>query len=136
MENATKALLIAAAILIVIVLISLGVYVLTMGQNAMESVNMNEQEMYAFNSKFTGYEGTQRGSQINSLRQAVITSNQAAADEGATDTKGITLYYGNTVLVSADGTAITNTGINTGSYYSVTLEYQNGLVHKITVSDS
>ena len=36
MENATKALLIAAAVLIVIIIISLGVYVVGMGKDQMQ----------------------------------------------------------------------------------------------------
>ena len=47
MENATKALLIAAAVLIAIIIISLGVYVVTLAQNQMKGAEtgLNEVEI-------------------------------------------------------------------------------------------
>ena len=135
MENATKALLIAAAILIAIVLISIGVFVIRQGQQAVDSVNMSETEMLAFNSKFTSYEGKQRGSQVNALAQAVLSNNVAAAAEGATSTKGITMS-GKGTDITPDGTTKTDTTAdNTGAYYTVSITYVNGLVHTITVGD-
>ena len=132
MENATKALLIAAAILIAIVLISLGVFVLNMGQETVNSINMNETEIMAFNSKFTPYEGKQRGSQVNALAQTVLTNNQAAKDEGSSATKGVEVT-GN-ITIKPDGSTTSFTRLNTGTYYTVSIEYANGLVHKITIS--
>lgn len=132
MENATKALLIAAAILIAIVLISLGVYVLSMGQESINSVNMSEQEIMAFNSKFTNYEGKQRGSQVNALAQTVLTNNQAAKDEGSTTSKGVAMS--GSINIAADGSTTSYNKVPTGSYYTVSFTYQDGLVHTITVS--
>ena len=57
MENASKALLIAGAILIVILLISLGIYIYSQAQQTINSVNMDEQQITAFNNKFAQYEG-------------------------------------------------------------------------------
>ena len=45
MENATKALLIAAAILVAIIIISLGLAVVRQGQEAISSADMSEAEM-------------------------------------------------------------------------------------------
>ena len=66
MENATKALLIAAAVLVAILIISLGLVVYNM---AAESVNNNSslsaQEIQAFNDQFTQYEGDNvRGTRV------------------------------------------------------------------------
>ena len=112
MENATKALIIAAAILIAIVLISIGVFVLNMGRESVNSVNMNEQEQMAFNSKFTSYEGRQRGSQVNALAQAVLTNNQAALEEGSTATKGVAMT--GQITIAADGSTTTFTRVSSG----------------------
>ena len=133
MENATKALLIAAAILIAIVLISIGVFVLNMGRESVNSVNMNEQEQMAFNSKFTSYEGVQRGSQVNALAQAVLTNNQAAKDEGSTATKGIALS--GKISIAADGSTTSFDKVPAGSMYKVSITYKDGLVNAIAIND-
>ena len=52
MENASKALIIAGAILLSILLISLGIFVFTQAQDTMGSINLNDQEVMAFNNKF------------------------------------------------------------------------------------
>ena len=133
MENATKALLIAAAILIAIVLISIGVFVLNMGKESVNSVNMNEQEQMAFNSKFTSYEGKQRGSQVNALAQTIITNNQAAKTEGSTSTKGVKMT--GKITIANDGSTTTFTKLPTGTMYTVTITYKDGLVNVINVGD-
>ena len=82
MENATKALLIAAAILIAIVLISIGVFVLNQGRDAMSSVDMSEAQIIAFNSKFEPYNGQKRGSDVKALIDRVNVSNKAYVNGG------------------------------------------------------
>ena len=83
MENASKALIIAAAILIAIVLITLGVYVIGVGQNQIKNSGMSDIEITAFNQKFTKYEGSQKGSAIRTLVQEVMSNNNSseASDE-------------------------------------------------------
>ena len=86
MENASKALIIAGAILLAILIISLGILIFSQAQDTVESVNMSEQEKLAFNNKFIPYVGEKkRGTEINALIQAVRSNNQAAAAEGAKD---------------------------------------------------
>ena len=53
MENASKALIIAGAILISILLIGLGVYVYTMAQQATEGVGLDSEKAQTQNNKFT-----------------------------------------------------------------------------------
>ncbi len=78
MENASKALLIAGAILIVILLIGVGMMVY---QGAMGTVNegissMNQQEKQAYNEKFERYAGTtKKGSDVRALIQDVMSNN-------------------------------------------------------------
>ena len=76
MENATKALLIAAAVLVAILIISLGLVVYNIAAESVGNVNMSDTEIVAFNDKFTRFEGTnQSGSQVNALMQTVLNNN-------------------------------------------------------------
>jgi type II secretory pathway pseudopilin PulG len=72
MENASKALLIAGAILIVIVLISVGMLIVNSTQDVTEQAGSTatSQAIQAFNQQFTQYEGTQKGSTIKTLYQS------------------------------------------------------------------
>lgn len=76
MENASKALIIAGAILISIVLISLGIIVINNTQNTVNNADMTEQEISTFNNKFEKYEGEAvSGSKVNALLDTIIQSN-------------------------------------------------------------
>ncbi len=83
MENASKALIIAGAILLSILLITLGIMIFTQAQSAINGSGMSEIEVNAFNQKFLKYEGNQKGSAIRSLVQEVMANNNndQASDE-------------------------------------------------------
>lgn len=86
MENASKALIIAGAILLAIVIISLGLIVVNNVRDTVDNTNLSEQEIQSFNAKFTAYEGDNvSGSRVNSLIQQVIATNQASYKEGKTN---------------------------------------------------
>ena len=134
MENATKALLIAAAILIAIVLISIGVYVLSIGQQAVTGADMTEQEIATFNSKFTSYEGSHvMGSKVNALLQAVASSNIQEGTQG----KRIKISYPSTEgNVNAEIEKVEKK-VNTGNSYTVKCDTNStGLVNTITVTQN
>ena len=78
MENASKALLIAGAILICIVLISVGMLVLNSTTDVTDQVGdiTTSQAAQSFNSNYTGYAGTQKGSSVRQLLGAIATNNQ------------------------------------------------------------
>ena len=110
MENASKALIIAGAILISIMIISLGVLLFTrMSSSAKNAANMDEQEIANFNSKITPYLGKSiNGSQVNALIQLVISIDQSAVNSGNSSTVEITYPIGtdkNTIMVE-DNTVI------------------------------
>ena len=126
MENATKALLIAAAILIAIVLVSIGVFVLRQGQDAMDSVDMSEAQIIAFNSNFSSYEGIQRGSQVKALLQRIKTSNSKS--DGST-----TVDFDQTGdIKSVDDT------VNTAAFYTVDFDdnKSTGLINKVKIEEN
>ena len=118
MENASKALIIAGAILLAILLISLGIMIFNQAQDTVSSSGMSQAEMQTFNNKFLKYEGTISGSQAKALINEVLTSN-------ATSVRQVTL----------GGSYTTTTGITSSSKYSVTLGYDNGVVSSVSIND-
>ena len=78
MENASKALIIAGAILLSILIISLGIMVYNNAKNTVGSANLNKQEIETFNSEWQAYEGTTKtASEVKTMVNAVIASNAA-----------------------------------------------------------
>ena len=78
MENASKALLIAGAILVAILLIAMGVRVFNSTQGTTEATQttMKSTEVAMFNNKFLGYVGENKSrAQVISLINLVISSN-------------------------------------------------------------
>ena len=137
MENATKALLIAAAILVAILIISLGLVVYNMAAETVQNVNMSDQEIKAFNDQFTRYEGnTQTGSTVNALVQTVLTSNMKyRADEGDDNPKLVAIT-GAVTLGTNDDSAPQK--VATGNRYTITCRYnaRTGLINEIQVEQN
>lgn len=131
MENATKALLIAAAVLVAIIIISITLSVVRQGQDAVQNVDMTEAELLALNSKFTGYEGDNvSASTVNTLLNVIVSHNQQA-EAG----------YEVSVKSSGDGKVALNTdkkSIKTqakASYrYSVACTMKSGVVTEIVIT--
>lgn len=89
MENATKALLIAAAVLIVILLIAFGMRIFNSTGDASTQAQSTATStaIQSFNGQFTGYIGKNiTGTSIRSLNTAVITSNKVNTSHQVTCT--------------------------------------------------
>ena len=67
MENASKALIIAGAILLSILIIGLGMFIYQQASGAMAGANLDPQKANAYNQEFLNYEGTQTGSNTKAL---------------------------------------------------------------------
>ena len=67
MENASKALIIAGAILLSILLITLGIFIFQQAQSTIQNSGMSQAEINTFNSQFSKYEGTKKGSEVKSM---------------------------------------------------------------------
>ena len=133
MENATKALLIAAAILIAILIISLSLVVYRMASEAIGNVNLSEAEMTQYNSKFTAFEGSKvSGAQVNALLTTVITHNGQATAEGTGRYVSVTVNDP-TVSVVSSSTSI-STKVPTSATYTVVCTLEKGLVKSIAVT--
>ena len=76
MENATKALLIAAGVLVAILIISLGIGIFNMSSEQVGNADLTEYEIKAFNDKFLKYEGTSKSaSEVNAMLKTVFDHN-------------------------------------------------------------
>jgi len=83
MENASKALIIAGAILISIVLITLGVLIIGQGQDVVNQSNIDDQVVSAWNEKFTQYVGQDvTGTNVNKIINLAISTNAASNNKG------------------------------------------------------
>ena len=78
MENASKALLIAGAILVAILLVALGMLVYTAGKANVEKsgTQLDSAQVQAFNSKFTNYEGVRSGTEVVALINDILMNGQ------------------------------------------------------------
>ncbi len=127
MENASKALIIAGAILLSILIIALGVFVFNQAKSAVGNTGLSDQEVAAFNSKFDSYEGKQKGSSVKALVNAVRNYNKSNDEAqyininntGATDFATTEPAYNTTEILSA-------------TMYTVSFDYTNkGLICNI-----
>ncbi len=88
MENASKALIIAGAILLAILLISLGIMIYTQASGVVNNNAMSEVEISSFNKKFTQYGSSNvRGSQVNALIDAIVQNNLSNAQDTSRQVK-------------------------------------------------
>lgn len=136
MENATKALMIAGAVLVAILIISVGMMIFSQGSDVINqsSGKINQVEVQAFNNGFDSYEGKQKGSQVKQLISSVISSN--ATYEGTQDDKVISVKVGTSEAVKdAAGLSSARTGLVSGKTYKVSFDYQNGYIHTINVEE-
>ena len=121
MENASKALLIAGAILIVIVLIGIGVIVVnsTNGMQEQASSSADSMAIQTFNSQFTAYEGDgMSASQVRNLISIIKASNATNPDKEVT------------IVDEA------NLAIKSGKKYVVDLGYDKGYVKNVTITEA
>ncbi len=128
MENASKALIIAGAILLAILLISLGILIFNQAQDTVNNSGMSQAEITAFNNKFLKYEGTQKGSVVKSLINEIIASNS--------DSNNSKIY----IYICGDqyvGDNIKTESIDIKALYSVDLTYaSDGRVYMIRINNA
>ena len=128
MENASKALIIAGAILLSILIIGLGMFIYQQASGAMGNANLDPQKIQAYNSEFTSYECTKSGTQVRALLDVVRNHNLANTDDPTLNVKAV---YGNladnetapTELVTASAVNEVKKQINAGKTYMVSFGY-------------
>ena len=96
MENASKALIIAGAILISILIIGLGVFIYQQAQSTVSKANLNSQEAQAQNQQFENYFGKKVSAQEVKQLCTTVRSNNITG-ETAGETKKVWLVFGDAV---------------------------------------
>lgn len=143
MENASKALIIAGAILLSILIIGLGMFIYQQAAGAMEGVNMNSQEVQAYNSQFLNYEGQRNGASVRALCDLVRNHNNSNANDTSLQ---IGIVYGQKGVEKTEDniddevtyTQVTEVKneIKSGKTYNVALSAaKSGKIINITITD-
>lgn len=147
MENATKALMIAGAVLLAIMIIGIGmlIYNNSIGSVNQAISNMSQQEKQMFNNQFVSYEGTKSGSNVKTLISAVITSNnQITQEDGENSERLVKLTLSGTASgacsAASDSATLSKarTGVVSSKKYTVELAYnqKTDLVDTITITQT
>lgn len=144
MENASKALIIAASVLIAIMIVAMGVTIFNKAQSSADTTSLDTTEINMFNQKFERYAGNQLGSQVKSLLSFAISNASTNQDDpsklpsiGLTrdttskdDKATQTIEAANTISNFND---IRNAIVSTHTYW-IEIEYgDNGLISTITI---
>ena len=127
MENASKALIIAGAILLSILLISLGIMIFGQAKDTIGSSGMSKAEITAYNNQWLKYEGTKvSGSVVRELISEVIASNASDSRNGMTRS------------VALNGTVKSSSQVVTGQTYTVKLGSPNpeGYIDSIEINEN
>ena len=152
MENASKALLIAGAILLCILIIAIGMFIYNSAQSTITDsmTSLSTQEIDAFNNQFTSYEGNQTGSNVKALMGRLIGNADTYRDE-PTKLPGVWIEkINNTTNKNEFNISVPNAGepanyiknlgmirnrIETKHEYWVEFSFQdNGLIDYVTIS--
>ena len=137
MENASKALIIAGAILLSILLISLGIMIFTQAQDVVSGSGMTEAQISAFNDKFVKYEGNYKGTMIKSLIQEILATNSGKEQNDGTEVTLKTVASSGPTSPYPSGTTLpaTSSIVNNNTYtVSITGHKDDGKVSEITVT--
>ena len=151
MENASKALLIAGAILIVILLIAVGMMVYRGAQGSINKAGqMSSTEKDIHNSQFEPYLGTNKsGSELRTLYSKVITNNSEDDNIDVVISNITVATSGTTTTMTASAVTATSTvpltsaqesasmsNIKTGASarYNVEAFYNDGVITGINVT--
>lgn len=131
MENASKALLIAGAILIVILLIAVGMMVYRGAQGSIQKAigSMSSTEKDIHNSQFEPYVGNRvSGSNVRSLISKIITNNSED------DNVQVTLQIDGTD--TAPDVAMGGISTAASTRYTVAATYEDGVITTINITQN
>ena len=131
MENASKALIIAGAILLAILIISLGIMIYNQASGVVDSNAMDEVAVTSFNEKFRQYEGQNvRGANVKALINSIAQNNLSNQGD---ESKRVELMFDGT----SKGKITSSTGIDvqTGKSYTVecVTDDQSGYIKTVKV---
>ncbi len=140
MENASKALIIAGAILIAIVLIAVGVLVVNnMNEPVEQGVEgMTDQAKQIFNRKFESYQGTQNANNVRALLSAIRVSNESDTQIHKVQVTYKSDESTSNITNTTDEDKITTAqeDITTDATYTVEFGYDSGVITSVTITSS
>lgn len=131
MENASKALIIAGAILLSILIIAIGMFIYNSAQSTVNNslTTMTTQEIDAFNNQFVSYEQRQSGSNVKALIGRLIANSNTYVDECAKVPE--VQYNANSDSASGNNvTGIQNADGNNSGYVANLSRLRNFIVNK------
>lgn len=135
MENASKALIIAGAILLSILIIAIGMYIYNSSQNSIQTAGsqISAQEIQSFNQTWEMYEGTQTGSNIRALISKMSSNAKANEEE---ESRLPDLYYEATS--AGNGCEVTSTieDINIQGFNTARTSIQARHTYRVTLVTS
>ena len=130
MENATKALIIAGAVAVSLLILSLGMYFYKQATSGVNLDKLSQAQKDEFNQEFTKYEGSSvSGMNVNELIQKVIRSN---TDELANESgKYINLTVDSTVYSEVKEENNKKQVVN-----ATTTKVASGYTYKVVVTET
>ena len=141
MENASKALIIAGAILLAIAIIGIGMFVYNnVSGTIRDAADMSTEQINAYNQTFTTYQGNIRGSAAKTLCDVVRNHNLGAQDDSEkvavfTESKGAEYRAAQTAGTTTTEINTVNTGLQSGKTYNVSFGFDpdSGLVTAVYI---
>lgn len=128
MENASKALIIAGAILLAILIIGLGVFIYNSASSSMKNVNLSQNEIQNFNEPFLQYAGENvTGTNVMALCDKVKTHNLANTSD---PTRMVHIRFGSAAV---DGEAADDEEGKLQEPTTVKKEIRAGYNYQVTV---
>jgi len=110
MENASKALIIAGAILLAILLISFGIMVFTQAQNSVNDDGLKQEAAQTFNTKLLGYSGKNRtAADVKAVASLVAAIN--SSDSNSEHMVGMQITAKTTGIIS-DSKPVVNPSVS------------------------
>ena len=127
MENASKALIIAGAILLAILLISLGIFIFTGAQDTAKNTGIQTQEISTFNASILKYEGKNKTvSDVRSLKNELVVANKKLNDLGLPKI----------AIGTLDPAAYNTSNLEESKKYTISVTYgTNGYINNIGIQE-
>ncbi|MDO4381674.1 MAG: hypothetical protein Q4C39_01175 [Clostridia bacterium] len=143
MENASKALIIAGAILLAILIIGLGIFIYRQAANTVSDTGMDQLAIQQFNAQFTQYDSkTVSGGSARALYDTVVNNNNTDTEKRFVSLNLVAKTADGTkniVLADTDASKVdgSKSDIKTSAKYKVKIEpdTKTGLTNKITITE-
>ena len=143
MENASKALIIAGAILLAILIIGLGIFIYRQAANTVSDTGMDQLAIQQFNAQFTQYDSkTVSGGSARALYDTVVNNNNTDTEKRFVSLNLVAKTADGTkniVLADTDASKVdgSKSDIKTSAKYKVKIEpdTKKGLTNKKTIKE-